>query len=235
MRTVTETRSREVLADEFVTEFAGSATWRATLTVLEGAFPGPGMASALTWSADELRRTIDPLDRTTMAALGVPAWLDDTGMVFDLSAHVGARVARVRERPGRPRASRPCAGAFVVDTLDPLRSRADEGTPPPASRDDEDSGVVIVADLTAAGARVLDAAALWRYASRVVTGTLHEARRPETRRLTRRTLRALRSVVLVDPGLALGVCLRVGADRVPRCLLAFGVDRTRGAPRFVRP
>lgn len=243
----TDTRTREALADAFMADFAGSATWRATLAVLDGAFPGRGMASELARNAGELWRAADALDRRSMVGLGVPAWLDDAGMVFDLSAHLGARAVRTRERPGRPRASRPYAGAFVVDTLDPLRYHravggpraprdlAGEGTLPVTPAEDEDSGVVIVADLTAAGARVLDSAALWRHAGRVVTGALHEEGRPETRQRVRRALWALRSVVFVDPELGLGMCLRLDGDRVPRCLLAFGVDRAEGAPRFVRP
>ncbi|TDE14174.1 hypothetical protein [Actinomadura sp. 6K520] len=239
---------RKALADAFVAEFVESATWRATLAVLEGAFPGRGMAAALSRRGDELRRTMDALDRRTTAKLGVPAWLDDAGMVFDLSAHLGVRAAREPMRePGRPRASRPYAGAFVVDTLDPLRYHRAVGGPraprdlraegvlPVPSVEDDDSGVVIVANLTSAGVRVLDSAALWRYAGRVVTGTLHEAARPETRQQVRRALWALRRVVFVDPDLGLGLCLQLDAARVPRCLLAFGVARTEGAPRFVRP
>lgn len=240
---------RRALADAFVAEFVGSAAWRATLAVLDGAFPGRGMAAALSRRADELWRTADSLDRKAMARLGVPAWLDDAGMVFDLSAHLAVRAARpaMRERAGRPRASRPYEGAFVVDTLDPLRyhravggPRAPgdlpgEGAPPAPSAEDDDSGVVIVANLTSAGVRVLDSAALWRYAGRVVTGTLHEPARPETRRQVRRVLRALRRVVVVDPDLGLGLCLQLDAERVPRCLLAFGVGRAEGEPRFVRP
>src|SRR5690606_38650108 len=38
---------RRALADAFVAEFVGSAAWRATLAVLDGAFPGRGMAAAL--------------------------------------------------------------------------------------------------------------------------------------------------------------------------------------------
>ncbi|TDC73438.1 hypothetical protein E1285_44640 [Actinomadura sp. 7K507] len=238
---------RRSLADAFVAEFVGSTTWRATLAVLEGAFPGLGMAATLSRRTDEWWRTMDALDRKSAAALGVPAWLDEAGMVFDLSARLGGSAARVpvRERAGRPRASRPYAGAFVIDTLDPLRYHRAVGGPrapgdmPGAaavpSAEDDDSGVVIVAHLTSAGVRVLDSAALWRYAGRVVTGTLHEAERPETRVRVRRALRALRRVVLVDPDLGLGLCLQLDAARVPRCLLAFSVDRTQDAPRFVRP
>ena len=237
---------RKALADAFVSEFVGSTTWRATLAVLEGAFPGHGMAAGLSRRTDEWWRGMDALDRKSAARLGVPVWLDDAGMVFDLSARFGVRARPpVRGRAGRPRASRPYAGAFVIDTLDPLRyHRAVGGPRAPGdmpgeaavpSADDDDSGVVIVVDLTAAGVRVLDSAALWRYAGRVVTGTLHEAERPETRGRTRRALRALRRVVLVDPDLGLGLCLQLDAARVPRCLLAFSVDRREDAPRFVRP
>ncbi|MFG2249315.1 hypothetical protein [Spirillospora sp. NPDC048823] len=241
---------RKALADAFVAEFVGSTTWRAMLAVLEGAFPGLGMAATLSRRTDELWRTMDALDRKSAARLRVPAWLDDAGMVFDLSAQLGMRTARtsLRERPGRPRASRPYAGAFVIDTLDPLRYHRAVGGPraprdlpgegalpvPPVAEDD-DSGVVIVANLTAAGVRVLDSAALWRYAGQVVTGTLHESARPETRARVRQALWALRRVVLVDPDLGLGLCLQLDAARVPRCLLAFHVDRTEVAPRFVRP
>ncbi|MFD0691786.1 hypothetical protein [Actinomadura fibrosa] len=244
---------RKAMADAFVAEFVGSSTWRATLAVLEGAFPGLGMASTLARRTDELWRTMDPLDRKAAARLGLPAWLDDAGMVFDLSAHLDARsVSRpLRARSVPPRASRPYAGAFVIDTLDPLRYHRAVGGPL-APRDlpgegalpipqagvgeDGDSGVVIVATLASAGVRVLDSAALWRYAGRVVTATLHEPARPETRARARRALRALRRVVLVDPELGLGLCLQLDAERAPRCLLAFGVDRADTAtPRFVRP
>ncbi|MFI0373340.1 hypothetical protein ACH35V_36240 [Actinomadura sp. 1N219] len=240
---------RKALADEFVAEFVNSTTWRATLAVLEGAFPGLGMAARLSRETDELWRTMDAVDRTAAPKLGVPVWLDDAGMVFDLSAHLAPRPVRTLTggRTAPPRASKPYAGAFVIDTLDPLRyhravggPRAPrdlpgQGTPMPSTAEDDDSGVVIVANLTSAGVRVLDSAGLWRYAGQVVTGTLHEPARPETRARTRRTLWALRRVVFVDPDLGLGLCLRIDAARVPRCLLAFGVDRTEGAPRFVRP
>ena len=238
---------RKALADAFVADFVGSTTWRATLAVLEGAFPGLGMAATLSRRTDELWRTMDALDRKAVAGLGVPAWVDEAGMVFDLSAHIGGRAVRAPERQGRPRASRPYAGAFVIDTLDPLRYHRAVGGPraprdlpgegalPVSSAEDDDSGVVIVASLTSAGVRVLDSAALWRYAGQVVTGTLHEQGRPETRVRVRRALWALRRVVFVDPELGLGLCLQLDAARVPRCLLAFSVDRTEGAPRFVRP
>ena len=241
---------RRALADAFVAEFAGSPTWRATLAVLESAFPGLGMASTLSRRTDELWQTMDALDRTAAAKLGVPAWLDDAGIVLDLSARLGVRAvwppAPGLTRP--PRASRPYAGAFVIDTLDPLRYHRAVGgpraprdlpgegaLPSPSPSEDDDSGVVIVANLTSAGVRVLDSVALWRYAGRVVTGTVREAGRPETRIRARRALRALRRVVVVDPDLGLGLCLQIDAARVPRCLLAFRVDRTDGAPRFVRP
>lgn len=213
------------------------------LAVLESAFPGLGMASALSRRGDV---AVDALDRKAAARLGVPAWLDDAGIVFDLSARLGRRTGRrPRARAVPPRASRPYAGAFVVDTLDPLRyHRAvggpqaprdlpGEGGPAPSGTEDDDSGVVIVANLTEAGVRVLDSAALWRHAGRVVTGTLHEPERPETRARARRALWALRRVVFVDPELRLGVCLQIDAARVPRCLLAFSV--ADGAARFVRP
>ncbi|MEO3830091.1 hypothetical protein [Actinomadura sp. B10D3] len=241
---------RGAMADAFVAEFVDSTTWRATLAVLESAFPGLGLAATLTRRADDLRRTTDALDRRAAARLGVPAWLDDAGMVFDLSAKLGVRTVRAQmPEPTRPpRASRPYAGAFVIDTLDPLRYHRAVGGPQ-APRDlpregglsvsptaeDDDSGVVIVADLTSAGVRVLDSAALWRYAGRVVTGTLREPEHPRTRARARRALHALRRVVFVDPDLGLGLCLQIDAARVPRCLLAFSVDRASGAPRFVRP
>ncbi|MFA1548686.1 hypothetical protein [Actinomadura chokoriensis] len=237
---------RGALADSFVGEFVGSATWRAMLAVLESAFPGLGMASALSRRSDV---PVDALDRKAASKLGVPAWLDDAGMVFDLSAHLGMRTVRLpRGRTVPPRASRPYAGAFVIDTLDPLRYHRAVGGPQaprdlpgegalrvPSGAEDGDTGVVIVAHLTEAGVRVLDSAALWRYADRVVTGTLREPGRPETRAHARRALLALRRVVFVDPELRLGACLQIDAVRVPRCLLAFGVDEADGAPRFVRP
>ncbi|QKW33875.1 hypothetical protein HUT06_07385 [Actinomadura sp. NAK00032] len=243
---VAEPGRRGDVADAFVGEFVGGTTWRAMLAVLESAFPGLGIASALSRRSD---MAVGALDRTAAASLGVPAWLDDAGMVFDLSAHQGRRPVR-SPMPGRaapPRASRPYAGALVIDTLDPLRYHRAVGGPraprdlsgegalpvPPGAEDD-DGGVVVVAKLTEAGVRVLDSAALWRYADRVVTGTLHEPGRPETRVRVRRALRALRQVVVVDPDLRLGLCLRIDAARVPRCLLAFGVDE-EGAALFVRP
>ncbi|MBT2213003.1 hypothetical protein [Actinomadura sp. NEAU-AAG7] len=234
---------REALADAFVAEFAGSSTWRAMLAVLEGAFPGLGMAATLTRRTDEIWQTMEGLDRPAAARLGLPAWLDDSGMVFDLSAHLGER-RKSRGGSGPPRASRPYVGAFVIDTLDPLRyHRAvggplapGEGTlPPPDAREDDDTGVVIVANLTSAGVRVLDSVALWRYAGRVVTGTLREGGRADSGARTRRALRALRRVVFVDPDLGLGLALRIDAARTPRCLLAFRVDDAAAAPRFVRP
>jgi hypothetical protein len=105
-------------------------------------------------------------------------------------------------------------------------------TPPPG--EEEDSGVVIVADLVSAGPRVLDSVALWRYAGGVVAAVLHDPQRQETRVQARRALSALRRVVFIDPGLGLGLCLQIDVARTPRCLLAFHVDRdgTRG-PRFV--
>ncbi|WP_165975977.1 hypothetical protein [Actinomadura rubrisoli] len=242
---------RKALADAFVAEFVGSTTWRATLAVLEGAFPGLGMAATLSRRTDELWRTMEGLDRRAAANLGLPAWLDDAGMVFDLSAHLNVRSASRPLRSGAPRVSRPYVGAFVIDTLDPLRYHRAVGGPlaprdlpgegalPVSSAgagEGDDSGVVIVANLTSAGVRVLDSAALWRYAGRVITGTLHEAVRPETKARARRALRALRRVVFVDPDLGLGLCLQIDAARTPRCLLAFSVDRTDAVePQFVRP
>ncbi|URM98815.1 hypothetical protein LUW76_33275 [Actinomadura madurae] len=91
------------MADAFVAEFVDSTTWRATLAVLESAFPGLGLAATLTRRADDLRRTTDALDRKAAARLGVPAWLDDAGMVFDLSAKLGVRMVRARlPEPARP-------------------------------------------------------------------------------------------------------------------------------------
>ncbi|WP_165964658.1 hypothetical protein, partial [Actinomadura sp. KC216] len=238
---------RKALADAFVAEFVNSTTWRATLAVLEGAFPGLGMAARLSRQTDEPWRTMDAVDRKASAKLGVPVWLDDAGMVFDLSAHLRPASLQAPPGAGPPRASKPYAGAFVIDTLDPLRyhravggPRAPrdlpgQGVPVPVVPEDDDSGVVIVANLTSAGVRVLDSAGLWRYAGHVVTATLHDVPHPETRARTRRALWALRRVVFVDPDLRLGLCLHIDAGRVPRCLLAFGVDRTEGAPRFVRP
>ncbi|GAA4241407.1 hypothetical protein GCM10022254_70110 [Actinomadura meridiana] len=233
-------------ADAFVAEYMGSTTWRATLAVLEGAFPGLGLAATLSTRSDELWRMMGAVDRKAAAKLGVPVWLDDAGMVFDLSAHVGVRAVRV-PIAGRaaPHASRPYAGAFVIDMLDPLRYHRAVGgpraprdlpeVPVPDAAEDDDSGVVIVANLRSAGVRVLDSATLWRYAGQVITDTLHETTRPETRTRTRQALWAIRRVVFVDPDVGLGLCLQVDATRVPRCLLAFRVDRTEGAPRFVRP
>ncbi|MQY04198.1 hypothetical protein [Actinomadura macrotermitis] len=241
---------RRALVDAFVAEFVGSATWQATLAVLEGAFPGLGMAAALRGRTEEVWRSIDALDRSGARKLGVPVWADEAGMAFDLSAHrppASAPTGPARRRAVRPRASRPYAGAFVVDTLDPLRyhravggPRApQDGAPAPRSPEGDDTGVVIVADLAAAGPRVLDSAALWRYAGRVVAAMADapagEPAADPGRARTRRMLRALRRVVFVDPALGVGLCLQIDAARTPRCLLAFGVDRTEvAAPRFVR-
>jgi hypothetical protein len=256
---VGDPQRRRTLVDAFVAEFVASATWRATLAVLESAFPGLGMAATLTRRTDELWRTIDPLDEVGQARLGIPVWRDESGMAFDLSAHrpTGHPYAQPRARADRgvrPRASWPYAGAFVIDTIDPLRyHRAVAGpmaprarsvdtpdaqgaravaTPPPG--EEEDSGVVVVADLSTAGLRVLDSVALWRFAGGVVAAALHDPLRPETRVHARRALRALRRVVFIDPGLGLGLCLQIDVARTPRCLLAFHVDRDdpRG-PRFV--
>lgn len=242
---------REALVEEFIGEFVGSGAWQAMLAVLEGAFPGLGLAARLDRGADGLWEITDVLDRTGGTRLGVPVWLDDAGMVFDLSAHRSRGVRTVRPQK-RARASWPYAGAFVIDTLDPLRyHRAVGGPMAPGARpgrpregalaaappgEDDDTGVVIVADLTAAGVRILDSAALWRHAGRIVAAALHDPARPDSRARARRALGALRRVVVVDPGLGLGLCLRVDASRTPRCLLAFGIDRTGAqAPRFLRP
>ncbi|MFD0905447.1 hypothetical protein [Actinomadura sediminis] len=233
-RPETDPGRRAALVDDFVGEFVGSATWAATLAVLEGAFPGSGMAVTLSRRADELWGAMVGLDRR--AELGVPAWVDHAGMVLDLSAHAERSVPDVR----RGRASRPYPGAFVIDTLDPLRYHRPVGGPvaPGAGTlaapraEDEDSGVVIVGSLAASGTRVLDSAELWRYAGRVVAGTLHEPGRADTRARARRALRALRRAVVVDPELRLALCLGVDEARVPRCMLALTVrDET---PRFVR-
>ncbi|MBW8485819.1 hypothetical protein [Actinomadura parmotrematis] len=233
---------RRALVDGFVDEFVGGATWQATLAVLEGAFPGLGMASTLSGRADELWRAGDVLDRSGGRKLGLPVWTDGMGMVFDLSARRAPGAPR-GPRAGHPRASRPYAGAFVIDTLDPLRyHRAvggprppQDGVPEPRSAEEDDTGVVIVAELSAAGARVLDSVALWRHAGRVVTATLDDPLSPPSRVRARRALRALRRVVFVDPVLGVGLCLQIDAARTPRCLLAFAVDRTEvTAPRFVR-
>jgi len=242
---------RAALAEDFMNEFVGSGAWQAMLAVLEGAFPGLGLAARLNRGADLLWEVTDVLDRGGGVRLGVPVWLDDAGMVLDLSAHRTRRPDAARPQP-RTRASWPYAGAFVIDTLDPLRyHRAVGGPLAPGARpgrpregalatsppgEDDDTGVVIVGDLTAAGTRILDSAALWRYAGRVVAAALNDPARPDSRARARRALRALRRVVVVDPNLALGVCLRVDAARTPRCLLAFSVDRAgTGAPRFLRP
>jgi hypothetical protein len=231
-------------ADAFVSEYMASTTWRATLAVLEGAFPGLGLAATLSAQSDDLWRIMGAVDRKATAKLGVPVWLDGAGMVFDLSAHVGVRAARapIADRTP-PRASRPYAGAFVIDTLDPLRYHRAVGGPraprdltdAPTPDEDDDSGVVIVANLRSAGVRVLDSATLWRYAGQVITDSLLETARPETRARARRALLALQRVVLIDPDVGLGLCLQIEATRAPRCLLAFRVDRTEAAARFVRP
>ncbi|GAA2435589.1 hypothetical protein GCM10010191_57820 [Actinomadura vinacea] len=231
---------RRTLVDAFVAEFVASATWRATLAVLEGAFPGLGMAATLSRRTDELWRIIETLDSGS-PGLGVPVWLDGNGMALNLSAQLPAR-PRTEMSAVRPRASWPYAGAFVIDTLDPLRyhrpvggpqAPREEGAQTPPPGEEEESGVVIVADLASAGPRVLDAPALWRHAGRVVTATLHDPIAPETRTQTRRALKALRRVVFIDPNLAVGLCLQIDVARTPRCLLAFHVDQE--TPRFIRP
>ncbi|MFG2006380.1 hypothetical protein ACGFNU_45270 [Spirillospora sp. NPDC048911] len=229
---------RKALVDTFVSGFVDSTIWQATLAVLEGAFPGLGLAALLTRRADDLWRTMDTLADGGAAKLGLPAWLDDAGMVFDLSAHLN-----VPDEPAsKPRASWPYAGAFVIDTLDPLRYHRAVGGPlaprdqaqtRPQAGESDDTGVVIVADLARARVRVLDSAALWRYAGQIVVTTLYDPLRPESRVRTRRALRGLQRVVFIDPRLGLGLCLEVDVVRTPRCLLSFRVDS--GAPRFVRP
>ncbi|MEU5882765.1 hypothetical protein [Spirillospora sp. NPDC047279] len=228
---------RKALVDRFVSGFVDSAIWQATLAVLEGAFPGLGLAAMLTRRADDLWRTMDTLAEGGAAKLGLPVWLDEAGMVLDLSAHRNGRP----EPPGKPRASWPYAGAFVIDTLDPLRYHRAVGGPlapreQPQTRpvEGDDTGVVIVADLAGARVRVLDSAALWRYAGQIVVSTLYDPSRTETRARTRRALRALQRVVFIDPHLGLGLCLQIDVVRTPRCLLAFRVDRG-DTPRFVRP
>ncbi|MCP2337025.1 hypothetical protein [Actinomadura rupiterrae] len=114
--------------------------------------------------------------------------------------------------------------------------RPDERDVRHTREDEDDTGVVIVADLTAAGVRVLNAPAIWRYASRIVADTLRDPRRPETWPRARRTLRSLRRVVIVDPRLGLGLCLALDDRATPRCLLAFRINRTDvSTPRFIRP
>ncbi|GAA2630439.1 hypothetical protein SMC26_45035 [Actinomadura fulvescens] len=235
---MTDPADRKSVVDTFVGGFSGSAIWQATLAVLEGAFPGLGLAATLSRRADEMWRAMDSLQDGGAVKLGLPAWVDEAGMVFDLSAHLN-----VPDEPAsKPRASWPYAGAFVIDTLDPLRYHRAVGGPlaprdqaqarPPAGEGD-DTGVVIVADLAKARVRVLDSAALWRYAGQIVVTTLYDPLVPETRVRTRRALRALQRVVLVDPRLGVGLCLQVDIVRTPRCLLAFRVDS--GTPKFVRP
>ncbi len=274
-----DARARRTLVDEFVGAFVGGPTWQALLVVLEGAFPGLGVAATLATSTDEIWREIAALDeRGAVARIGIPLWLGPSGLEVDLSAHWHSTPGN-GGRP-RPRASRPYRQALVVDTIDPLRyhrpvsgpssphdrpfdpdafdleTDPPEGVPPfdtarfaPAfdqpgendhgrahGDDEDDTGVVIVADLTAAGVRVLDAVTVWRFASRIIADTLRDPRRPETWARTRRTLRSLRRVVVVDPRLGLGLCLGLDDRHTPRCLLVFRIERTEVAtPRFVRP
>jgi hypothetical protein len=85
---------------------------------------------------------------------------------------------------------------------------------------------------------VADAGVLWRYACGVVARALHDPWRPGSRGPARRALRELREVVLVDRELRLGVCLHLGDDRRPWCLLAFEIDPAApgdDAVRFLRP
>ncbi|RMI37465.1 hypothetical protein EBO15_35880 [Actinomadura harenae] len=253
-----DARARRTLVDEFVGDFVGGPTWQALLVVLEGAFPGMGVAATLAMSADEIWREIAVLEEHgAVARIGVPLWLGPAGLEVDLSAHWHFTPAN-GSHP-RPRASRPYPQALVVDTVDPLRyHRPVSGPSSPHDRvphfapaldqpdengrgrvsaeDEDDTGVVIVADLTAAGVRVLDATAVWRHASRIVADTLRDPRRPETWTRARRTLRSLRRVVMLDPRLGLGLCLGLDDRRTPRCLLVFRIERTEVAtPRFVRP
>ncbi|MBX6769836.1 MAG: hypothetical protein IRY90_22225, partial [Actinomadura rubrobrunea] len=66
---------REALVEEFIGEFVGSGAWQAMLAVLEGAFPGLGLAARLDRGADGLWEITDVLDRAGGTRLGVPVWL----------------------------------------------------------------------------------------------------------------------------------------------------------------
>lgn len=155
----------------------------------------------------------------------------------------------------RGRVWRPYAGTLVIDTLHAgLFPRAAAGPRPPWDQepgaahppavpapwreDDEITGVVIVTDLSAAGTRILDAAALWRYTCRIVSDALCDPARPATLGHARRALRTPHQVALLDPARRLGLCLRLDAGRRPWCVLALEVDesamRDREAVRFLR-
>ncbi|ACY96458.1 hypothetical protein Tcur_0868 [Thermomonospora curvata DSM 43183] len=129
-------------------------------------------------------------------------------------------------------------GVLVIDTLNPQSLYRPFGGPAqpdrdPADRTDAavaapdggpDAGVVIVADVSRTGRRVVTAGSLWRHACRTVTWALYDPARPESWPQTRAELRALRHVGYIDPALGLALVLYVDAARRPWCPLGFLVE-----------
>ncbi|WP_198679371.1 hypothetical protein [Thermomonospora amylolytica] len=252
---------------DFLRAFAGGDTWKAMLVVADGVFAGTGVRGALTLRVDEaLGDGTDPA--YAYPEVPFPVWTGASGLVLDLSARFAGTRVRVLggdaargdvegwtalgvRSGGRAGFRQRHHGVLVIDTLNPRSLYRPFGGP--ARPNDEpigpeavgeaaegpDAGVVIVADLREAGVRVLDAAALWRYACRTVTTALYDPRTPATWEQTRRELRGLRHVGCIDPGLGLGLVIHLDADRRPWCPLGFLIDEDpatgQAAARLLRP
>jgi len=228
--------------EDFLRAFTGGDAWRAMLAVAEEAFAGTDVREALALRVGEA------LERQTPAPRGprtpFPVWTGTEGLTLDLSAHVTGAPAGVLGAPRTAGAGaatpgriglRRRHGVLVIDALPPRpadRPSGEAGRPDGTveaadadeTADEPDTGAVILTDLRRTGARVLDAAALWRHACRVVTAALYDPRSPATGERTRRSLRTLRHVGCLDPGLGLGVVLHLDRDRRPRCPLGFVIE-----------
>lgn len=233
---------RGALFEAFIAGFIDGVTWKAMLVVADGAFPGKGLGALLSRRIDGLRKASGVPDGEGDAALAFPIWADESGLAVDLSTRFSDRRDRVLgpggapAEPVRPRFVQRHSGVLVIDTLNPqslyrpVAGPAEPGGYPDRrsvqpGEDDRDTEVVIVADLRAAGARVVDANVLWSYARQVVSTTLHGP--------ARRMLRVLREVVFVDPGLGIVACVHVDVEGRPWWLLAFAPEED--AVRFFRP
>lgn len=250
---------------DFLRTFTGGDAWEAMLAVAEEAFAGTGVREALALRIGEALEQWATAPRELSAP--VPVWGGTGGLVLDLSARFpkmrmgalgGARHGAEAGSPapagaglgGRAGFHRR-HGVLVIDTLRPRavdRSPGHPGRPggepagPPVVDEraaGPDTDVVIVADLREAGARMLDAAALWRYACRAVTAALYDPQSPPTWDRTRRGLRGLRHVGCLDPELGLGVVLHLDQDQRPRCPLGFVIETDpatgRATARLLRP
>ncbi|WP_111864021.1 hypothetical protein [Actinomadura craniellae] len=254
------------LSDEFVTGFLGGMTWQAALVVLHGLFPGLGLLATVVRKAGELGLDRDREDPTGEAGLEVPARVGEAGLVFDLIARFGSGpvlpalppaevLARLvpaappddavtgwnpypAAEPPSPTPAAPApTGVWVIDAAATGLPAPDLAVPT-GSPETAVPGAVILADLRNTGTRIVDAAALWWYAARTLARALHDPWRPASRATARRTLREVREVVVIDPSLHLGLCLYLGDDRRPWCLLAFEIAPTAPgdeAVRFLRP